>query len=91
MNVCPDCFTEMGLKRRIISVRPSAEVGMCDFLPTKKGVPAAAIAEIIGPIFRDVYGEIRTMEMYGMKSAEIRWRIFSTASLALRVIRSSKN
>lgn len=56
MNVCPDCFASKGLQRRIVEIRKGHDVGRCDFHPSKKGVPIAAVAKIIDPVFRDNYG-----------------------------------
>lgn len=57
MNVCPDCFGELGLKNRIVKLRPSFDVGKCAFHPTKKGVPIEKVAEIIDHVFRSHYGK----------------------------------
>lgn len=56
MNVCPACFSVQGLQRRIEEVRPDYAVGRCDFHPSKKGVPAEAVAEIVDRVFRDNFG-----------------------------------
>lgn len=53
--VCPDCFGESGLQRRIKEVRPKFPDNPCSFHPTKKGVPIAAVAEIVDPVFRNRY------------------------------------
>lgn len=55
MNVCPDCFASAGLKRKIVSIRPTASEGNCDFHPAKKGVPIEAVAQIVDPVFRELY------------------------------------
>jgi hypothetical protein len=55
VNVCPDCFANAGLKRRIVSIRPAASQGPCDFHPAKKGVPIDAVARIVDPVFRELY------------------------------------
>lgn len=55
MDVCPDCFDNDGLRRRIVAIRKEASVGNCQFHPTKKGVPIARVASIIDPVFRDLY------------------------------------
>jgi hypothetical protein len=56
MNVCPDCFAEKGLQRRITEIRKDHAVGKCDFHPSKKGAPISAVAEIVDAVFRDNYG-----------------------------------
>ena len=38
MLVCPDCFDEKGLQRRIEEIRPQFDEGKCDHHETKKGV-----------------------------------------------------
>lgn len=53
--VCPDCFGDSGLQRRIKEVRPNFPDEPCDFHPSKKGVPIAAVAEIVDPVFRNRY------------------------------------
>ncbi|WBL32056.1 RES domain-containing protein [Sinirhodobacter sp. HNIBRBA609] len=53
--VCPDCFGDYGLQRRIKEVRPKFPDDICDFHPTKKGVPISAVAEIVDPVFRNRY------------------------------------
>jgi hypothetical protein len=55
MNVCPDCFEQPGLGRRIASVRPKFSEGPCDFHSNRKGVPIKAVAEIVDPVFRELY------------------------------------
>jgi hypothetical protein len=53
--VCPDCFGDSGLQRRIVDVRPDFDEGHCDFHPRKKGVPISAVAEIVDEVFRNRY------------------------------------
>lgn len=54
MNVCPDCFSASGLKRRIQEERRSFPNGVsCDFHSTKKGIPITAVAAIADPVFRE--------------------------------------
>jgi hypothetical protein len=53
--VCPDCFRDSGLQRRIKKVRPNFPDDPCDFHPSKKGVPISAVAEIVDPVFRNRY------------------------------------
>ena len=54
-NVCPHCFGEPELKRRIIEIRPKFPNRKCSFHPRYKGVPIKAVAEIIDPVFRSHY------------------------------------
>lgn len=53
--VCPDCFGDAGLQRRIKEIRPNFPDDPCDFHPSKKGVPISAVAEIVDPVFRNHY------------------------------------
>lgn len=55
MNVCPDCFSVDGLKRRIVEIRKNFESGKCNFHNSKKGVPISAVSEIIDHVFRNTY------------------------------------
>lgn len=54
-NVCPHCFSDAGLKKRIISIRPDFPDEKCSFHPRFKGIPAAEVAKIVDPIFRSRY------------------------------------
>lgn len=53
--VCPDCFEDSGLQRRIVDVRPDHPDAQCDFHPRKKGIPVSAVAEIVDEVFRNRY------------------------------------
>lgn len=59
--VCPECFGDRGLKRRIEDIRPSFPDEKCTFHPTRKGVPIKEVAVIVDAIFRAFYshGEYR--------------------------------
>jgi hypothetical protein len=50
--MCPDCFGESVLRRRIEEVRPSYPSEKCSYHPTKKGIPAQAVAAIIDVVIR---------------------------------------
>lgn len=54
--VCPQCFGEPGLKKRIVEIRPQFPNKKCDFHPEYKGVPIKAVAEIVDSVFRAHYG-----------------------------------
>ena len=54
--VCPRCFGEKGLKRRIEEIRPNYPNEKCTFHPRYKGVPIEAVTEIIDPVFRNHFG-----------------------------------
>ncbi|SCX31950.1 RES domain protein [Agrobacterium rosae] len=54
MNICPDCFSASGLKRRLQEERRSFPNGVsCDFHPTKKGIPVKVVAGIVDPVFTE--------------------------------------
>lgn len=53
--VCPDCFDEAGLQRRIKEIRPDFPDEPCEFHPSKKGIPVSAVAEIVDQVFRNSY------------------------------------
>lgn len=55
MLVCPRCFEQEGLRRRIEDVRPEFPDERCAIHPTMKGVPIEAVAEIVDPVFRQRY------------------------------------
>lgn len=62
--VCPDCFGDVGLKRRLVEIRPSLPEALCDLHPTKKGIPISNVAEIVDDVFRNRYcrGEYQPYE-----------------------------
>lgn len=53
--VCPDCFGDIGLKRRIKNIRPKYENLRCNFHPSKKGIPVEAVSKIVDEVFRSEY------------------------------------
>lgn len=55
-KVCPHCFDNKGLQRRIVDVRPHHPDGRCEFHPRFKGIPITAVAEIVDVVFRNNYG-----------------------------------
>lgn len=55
MLVCPDCFEESGLQRRIVEIRPKFDDGPCDHHPTKKGIPIEAVAKILTEVIENNY------------------------------------
>lgn len=55
MLVCPQCFATPGLVRRIIELRPQHPDRRCDFHPSLKGVPLAAVTRIVDTVFRQNY------------------------------------
>lgn len=55
MFVCPDCFSDAGLKKRIVAIRRDHPNNRCDFHGSKKGVAVVAVARIIDPVFRENY------------------------------------
>jgi len=53
--VCPACFGDTGLQRRIEEIRPNYDEGNCDFHPRRKGTPLEVVAEIVDEVFRGNY------------------------------------
>ena len=43
------------MKRRLVEIRPSLQRALCDFHPTKKGIPISNVAEIVDDVFRNRY------------------------------------
>ena len=64
MLVCPDCFEETGLQRRIEEIRPQFDEGKCDHHDTKKGVPATEVAEILREVIQNNYHH-SGVDLYG--------------------------
>lgn len=52
---CTECFGDVGLKRRIIEIRPRFPDEKCSFHPRFKGIPAEAVASIVDPVFQQHY------------------------------------
>lgn len=50
--LCPFCFEDKGLRRRLIEIRPRFDEGFCDRHPRRKGIPVGDIAELIDEVFR---------------------------------------
>lgn len=56
MNVCPECFENATLKRRLVAIRPGfPKNDRCDFHPTRKAIPLAEVGKIIEPALRSNY------------------------------------
>ena len=55
MLICPDCFYDSGLQRRIIEIRPKFPDKKCEFHPNKKGIPISEVAKIVDEVFRNLY------------------------------------
>lgn len=53
--LCPDCFGNKGLGRRVAEIRPRYDEGRCSFHPGRKGVPIEAVAELVDIVFRANY------------------------------------
>lgn len=56
MYVCPDCFGDKGLQKRIVQIRPRFGGEHCDFHPSKKGIPVEAVSGLLDPVIRDNFG-----------------------------------
>jgi hypothetical protein len=55
-NVCPRCFDDAGLKKRIEEIRPHFPNEKCSFHSRYKGIPNAEVATIVDGVFRQHYG-----------------------------------
>ena len=55
MLVCPDCFDNPGLQRRIIEIRPKFPDKKCELHLNKKGIPISEVAKIVDEVFRNLY------------------------------------
>jgi hypothetical protein len=53
--LCPQCFGDSGLQRRIVEIRPTFPDKKCDFHPRLRGVPIKEVAKIIDEVFRFNY------------------------------------
>jgi hypothetical protein len=56
--VCPDCFEDEGLQKRIVEIRPQFDDGKCAHHETKKGVPASEVAEILREVIQNNYHHV---------------------------------
>ena len=56
MNVCPECFSNPILKRRIREIRPKfPDDEKCVLHPSRKGVPIGEVGRIVDPVLRGNY------------------------------------
>lgn len=53
--VCPECFDEPTLKKRLVAIRPNYNHRPCDYHPSRKGVPLSAVAAIFDTVIREQY------------------------------------
>ena len=51
--LCPECFNNRTLKRRLEEIRPGVGRGKCNFHPTRKGIPISSACEIVDEVFRN--------------------------------------
>jgi hypothetical protein len=57
VNVCPECFENAILQRRIKEIRPQfPHEDKCDVHPNRKAVPIAEVGRIVDPALRANYG-----------------------------------
>jgi len=62
--LCPACFDNKGLRRRIEDIRPDYDEGKCDFHPRRKGVPIEVVSGIVDEVFRANYGVGEIIQHY---------------------------
>lgn len=53
--LCPACFENRGLKRRLIEIRPNFDDGFCSYHRRFKGIPIEAVAALVDEVFRANY------------------------------------
>jgi len=55
MLVCPECFGDQGLRRRVVEMRAKAPNEKCDMHPRRKGVPVEQVAAVLDAVIRNHY------------------------------------
>ncbi|WP_294315096.1 RES domain-containing protein [uncultured Sphingomonas sp.] len=56
MNVCPECFENTALKRRLVEIRPGLpDNERCEIHPTRKAIPLDEVGKIVEPALRNNY------------------------------------
>ena len=56
MNVCPECFENATLKRRLVEIRPRfPDNERCEIHPTRKAIPLEEVGRIVEPALRNNY------------------------------------
>lgn len=56
MNVCPECFENRTMKRRLVEIRPGfPDEERCELHPTRKAVPLEEVGKIVEPALRANY------------------------------------
>jgi len=53
--LCPACFGDRGLQRRLVEIRPDYEEGPCTHHPRRKGIPIEAVGGLVDEVFRANY------------------------------------
>ena len=56
MLICPDCFSETGLKARILELQLQQADQQCDYHRTEKGAPLEDVMPIISEVISNTYG-----------------------------------
>ena len=56
MLICPDCFSETGLKARILELQLQQADRQCDYHTTERGVPLEDVVPIISEVISNTYG-----------------------------------
>lgn len=70
MFICPDCFADQGLKRRLITLRPSEPDRRCDFHPRKKGIALSTISPIVSELISNTYRHVEDNPWTGENAGE---------------------
>ena len=55
MFICPDCFADKGLKRRVVALRACEPLRRCESHPRKKGIALSMISPIVSELISNTY------------------------------------
>lgn len=67
-RVCPECFDNSIVKRRVDELRRNRELPPCTFHPRRKGVPVAELAGLMDPVLRANYSIVYDAYLSGGQS-----------------------
>lgn len=68
--LCPQCFSNKGLQKRLVEIRPGYPDERCTFHPNLKGIPVKDVAAIIDEVFRNNYWFGRHSDYYGKRDGD---------------------
>ena len=70
MFICPDCFADTGLKRRIVALRAGEPHRRCDFHPRKKGIALSTISPMLSELISNTYRHANENPLTGESTGE---------------------